>query len=221
MLNSSIGRRLGRMLLGLAGFLCLSSQSSAAVFVGAFDPSFGADYPALGFRGQGLFDISDTCLNAGTGYCSPPGTMTSATVELYAYDPENPQPSTQASAIFGPQALSSSYVGGGTLIAAGTPIMEAAGTFVVGDGGSIYKGKLWFEFDAITAIFGEFQQDVGTLAFIYACRPLSGPECTFGDTVKSDGAVVHFERQQSVPEPTTAGLVLLALGAAAYSRRRR
>jgi len=74
-----------------------AAPSSAAVIIGRWDPSFGAAFPDLGWRGEATFFVPDACL-AKSGWvfnfesCSNFGMkILSADVEFYKVsDPTNP-----------------------------------------------------------------------------------------------------------------------------------
>jgi hypothetical protein len=83
-------------LLVAAGFAC-ALPSHAVIYIGAWDPAFGAAFPELGWRGEAKFLVPDACL-AESGWvfnfesCSG-GEMKvlSAEVEFYKLsDPSNP-----------------------------------------------------------------------------------------------------------------------------------
>lgn len=73
----------------LAGALSLCSTAQAAVYVGTWDPAFGADFPDLGWRGSAMVYVPSTCLPAGTvvinnTVCLGQALVQSAQVELTA-----------------------------------------------------------------------------------------------------------------------------------------
>lgn len=69
----------------------LAGPASAVVYTGIWDPTYGAPFPDLGWRGEATFFVPDACV-PGAGVtasvdnataCSGGASITSATVELY------------------------------------------------------------------------------------------------------------------------------------------
>ena len=239
MLNSIRAKAFAALFVGLAAVLAPVHQAGAAIFIGTFDPSFGGNLADLGFRGQATFDVPDACLGQ-TGFlvsnsdpCSNGAMfMTAATVELYRFS--NPLAPTLATTSFAPPPVSLIDALFGTAPLTGQPTLLGVNTPVVGPRlvnvtdllGSIYSGNLWLEFHQpapfIGVGIGLFAVDpfAAAGAYLFACDPLrnqntSSSTCT---QIQSDVATVRFAR---VPEPATAGLVLLAIAGIAVVRRRR
>lgn len=239
MLISIRSKAFAALFLGLAAALTPVRHADAAIFIGTFDPSFGGNLADLGFRGQATFNIPDACLGQ-TGFlvsnsalCSNGAmTMTNATVELYRFS--NPLAPTLATTSFAPPPVSLIDALFGTDPSTGQPTLLGVNTPVVGPRlvnvadllGSIYSGNLWLEFHQPAPFNGDV---IGLLAvdpfapagaYLFACDPLldqstNSPSCT---QIQSNVATVRFSR---VPEPATAGLVLLAIAGIAAVRRRR
>ena len=245
MLISTPTKSIAALLLGLAAVLAPVRHAGAALFVGTFDPSFGGNLADLGFRGQATFFIPDACLGQ-TGFlvsnsdpCSNGAmSMTSATVELYRFS--NLLAPTLATTSFAPPPVSLIDALFGTAPLTGSPTLLGVNTPVVGPRlvnvadllGSIYSGNLWLEFQQPQPISNFASEFLAAAvdpfapagAYLFACDPgpgptpsqdLSSPNCT---QIQSNVATVRFAR---VPEPATAGLVLLAMAGIAAVRRRR
>ena len=242
MLISTPTKSIAALLLGLAAVLAPVHQAGAAIFIGTFDPSFGGNLADLGFRGQATFDIPDACLGqtgflvSNSGPCSNGGMfMTAATVELYRFS--NLLAPTLDTATFAPPPVSLIDALFGIDPVTGQPTLLGVNTPVVGprlvnvfDGGTIYAGNLWLEFqqpapliilntDSVSA-FASVPASAAAGAYLFACDPFlnqntSSSTCT---QIQSDVATVRFTR---VPEPATAGLVLLAFAGIAVVRGRR
>ena len=237
MLNSIRAKAFAALFVGLAAVLAPVHQAGAAIFIGTFDPSFGGNLADLGFRGQATFDVPDACLGQ-TGFlvsnsdpCSNGGMfMTAATVELYRFS--NPLAPTLATTSFAPPPVSLIDALFGTAPLTGQPTLLGVNTPVVGPRlvnvtdllGSIYSGNLWLEFhqpDPTPILtLASVSPFAAAGAYLFACDPsldqsLSSASCT---QIQSNVATVRFTR---VPEPATAGLVLLAIAGIAVVRRRR
>ena len=209
MFNSIRAKTFAAFILGLAAALTPMRQADAAMFVGAFDPAFGAAFPRLGFNGTATFEISDACL-AQNGFCTTtPIDMLSATVTLY--DLLNPASNDQLT--FGFTSLLNVYTQGGRPFGVNSEIIgPQSGTVNDGNDGFIFSGSIFLQFQLQD--FGETGVGVPS-AFIFAC-PASSPQCSAGDAIQSNRAVLSF-----VPEPGSAALLLVALAAAAARLRRR
>ena len=242
MLKSIPAKAFAALFLGLAAALMPVRQADAAIFIGTFDPSFGGNLADLGFRGQATFDIPDACLGQ-TGFlvsnsapCSNGAmSMTSATVELYRFtSPLAPPPPTLFTTSFAPPPVSlidalfdtNPLTGQPRLLGVNTPVVGPRLVNVADLIGPIYSGNLWLEFHQPAPFNGDV---IGLLAvdpfapagaYLFACNPrleqdTSSPNCA---QIQSNVALVTFTR---VPEPATAGLVLLAIAGIAAVRRRR
>ena len=243
MLISTPTKSIAALLLGLAAVLAPVHQAGAAIFIGTFDPSFGGNLADLGFRGQATFDIPDACLGQ-TGFlvsnsdpCSNGAMfMTAATVELYRFS--NPLAPTLDTATFAPPPVSLIDALFGIDPVTGQPTLLGVNTPVVGprlvnvfDGSTIYAGNLWLEFqqpapliilntDSVSA-FASVPASAAAGAYLFACDPgipLQDLTLSSCRQIQSNVATVRFTR---VPEPATAGLVLLAIAGIAVVRRRR
>ena len=204
LLNSMFAKGVAGLLVGLVVSLAPMRDADAAMFVGTFDPAFGPAFPSLGFRGTATFNVPETCL-AQDGFCSDAGiSMVSAAVTLY--DLNNTDNSVQLG--FDPASLDNVFIQGGTLFGVNSAILGPQQTF---SDGFFYTGSIFLQF-ALTSGDGFLGMPS---AFIYACDPANN-QCTADEAIQSNPARLSF-----VPEPGSAALLLVALGAAAMARRRR
>ena len=205
MFNSIRAKAFAAVILGLAAALTPVRRADAAMFVGTFDPAFGAAFPRLGFNGTATFEISDACL-AQNGFCTTtPIDMLSATVTLY--DLLNPASNDQLT--FGFTSLLNVYTQGGRPFGVNSPIMGPQ--FGTVNDGIVFSGSIFLQFQLQD--FGEAGVGIPS-AYIFAC-PATNRQCSASDAIQSNRAVLTF-----VPEPGSAALVLVALAAAARLRRR-
>lgn len=208
MLNSIRAKTFAAFTLGLAAALMPMRQADAAMFVGTFDPAFGPAFPRLGFNGTATFEISEACLaQPGTFCTTAPIDMLSATVTLY----DLLNPSNTEFVNFGFTSLLNVYTQSGRPFGVNSEIIgPVPGALGDNNDGFIYSGSVFLQFQLD---FGEAGVGIPS-AFIFAC-PASSPQCSSGEAIQSNRAVLSF-----VPEPGSAALVLVALAAAARVRRR-
>lgn len=206
MLKSMFVKGVAALFVGLVAAVLPVRNADAAMFVGTFDPAFGATFPGLGFNGTATFQVPDSCLQF-DGFCTAPGiSLLSATVNLVDI---SATPGTGDQLFFGFASLDNVYILGGTLFGVNSPVLGPQ-SGVVSDG-TVYSGSIYLQFELPD--FGEF---VGTpVAYIFAC-PRTNPQCAIGDAIQSNPATLTF-----VSEPSSVMLLLVALGAAAALRRRR
>lgn len=230
--------------LGLALATWMATPAQAAVVVASFDPPFGASIPNLGFRGTAEFSIADACF-ARTGLvlnsdaCSG-NTMRVLGAEVTFYnlaDPETPLlTSTWSASSFDVLAglfADGKLVGLDTTISLPLPVaIQQSGEQAVSFSGlmavQFYSGQLGGEEDddeeeeggyGARGGFGSHDSSSGDPAGgtrLFTCAVGSVGSCNV--LAQSNAATVSYE---TVPEPATALLALLALGAGAASRRAR
>lgn len=199
-------------LLVAAGLVC-STPSQAVIWVGAWDPAFGAAFPQLGWRGEATFFVPDACV-AESGWvfnfesCSG-GEMKvlSAEVEFYKLsDPTNPL--FQESLLFSDPT---------SLVLA----MRMEDGVLTG----LYATFDYFVPSTLTIAGGPytdfvllFEDDLARMAFI--SDPPDGPKTKgISDRSTPDGS--PFITFRVVPEPGSLGLFALAMLAIGFSLRRR
>ncbi|MBL8305167.1 MAG: PEP-CTERM sorting domain-containing protein [Rubrivivax sp.] len=229
--------------LSLALAAWMASPAQAAVVVASFDPAFGAAIPNLGFRGTAEFSIADACF-ARTGLvlnsdaCSG-NTMRVLGAEVTFYnlaDPETPlQTSTWSGSSF--NVLAGLFAGGqlvglDTTISLPLPVViQQSGAQAVSFSGlmavQFYSGQLGGEDDdeeeeggygarGSLGAHSSSSSDPAGGTRLFTCAVGSVGACNV--LAQSNAATVSYE---TVPEPATALLALLALGAGAAARRAR
>lgn len=214
---------LGSILLG-AGLMMAAATSSAAIFRGSWDPSFGSPYPDLGYRGFADFFVPDECL-ATDGWVSVldcDASLLAATVELYDFS-AGPDPIEDV-AVFPvvPDPLLGVFIQSGQLMGVDTSIFgpQIGGPVIT----SAYSGNVWLEF-----VSGQMPPPILLLetvdtpapttgAFLHACLPDEGEAslCPEPEVRTTNPGVVTFQR---IPEPGSLALIFGALGAGWIARR--
>jgi PEP-CTERM motif len=211
-LKWSLVRSLSTACLALAALTSAVAPARAAVVVASFDPAFGPAIPNLGFRGTAEFFIPDACFaiagavlngNACSGNTM---SLTTASVEFYNLaDPFTPLLTT----VFPGAGFTvlGAFFAGGVLTGIDTNISvpEAVNINDAGPPPVSFTGLMGLQFS-----IGE---EGGARLFI--CDPGNLLVCT--DPAGSNVATATYTR---VPEPATALLVALALGAAGFARRK-
>lgn len=180
-----------------------AAPAHAIIYVGDWDPSFGPDFPDLGWRGQATFFVPDACL-ATDGWvlngdtCSSNGMqIVNAAVEFYRLsDPTNP--AFQETLLFNvpSSAVLSMQLDDGMLTGVlGTFLYSRASTLPI-------AGSPWADF----VLF--FEADLARMSYVLA---LPGGEIQEGisDRHPPDGS--PFITFRVVPEPDGLGLLLAAL----------
>ena len=215
---------LGSILLG-AGLMTAATTSSAAIFRGSWDPSFGAPYPDLGYRGFADFFIPDECLES-DGWFSDidcDASLLAATVELYDFS-VGPDPVEEV-VVFAPPPVEPDPVIG-VFIQSGA--LMGVDTSIFGPqfgSASAYSGNLWLEFVSgqmpppPILLFDTLDTPVPTSgAFLHACLPDEGEAslCPEPEVRTTNPGVVTFQR---IPEPGSLALIFGALAAGWIARR--
>jgi hypothetical protein len=204
-----IGRlALALLLLGLTSF----TPARAISVIGKWDPSFGAAFPDLGWRGEATFLVPDACLGESgwvlnSDSCSAFGMkIISAEVEFYKLsDPTNS--AFQETLMFSTpsSAVVSMELNGGLLEGVyGTFLYSRPSTLPLA-GGGFTEFVLFFE---------------GDLArMFYVSTPPGGEQTAgFSDRSPSDGS--PFMTFRVVPEPMSLSLLGLGLLFTAWLARR-
>lgn len=225
---------LGPVLLG-AGLMTAAATSSAAIYRGNWDPSFGAPYPDLGFRGFVDLLVPDECLDGdpisqwfADGSCGDMSLL-AATVELYDAN-LGPSAPTIDTVVFAPPAVDPDPVLGVFIqFDANTGRNEVVGadTSIFGPqfgSGPGYSGNLWLEFVSGQMPIFTLLDTVTTLdavpngAFLHACLPDDSEAslCPEPEVRTTNPGTVTFQR---VPEPGSIALVFGALAAGWAARR--
>lgn len=180
-----------------------AAPAHAVIYVGDWDPSFGAAFPDLGWRGEATFFVPDACL-ANDGWvlnsdsCSASGMrILGAEVEFYRLsDPTNP--AFQETLLFDvpSSAVVSMQLDDGMLTGVlGTFLYSRASTLPIA--GSPFADFVLF-----------FEADLARMSYVLA---IPGGEIQEGisDRHPPDGS--PFITFRVVPEPGGLGLLLAAL----------
>jgi hypothetical protein len=210
-LKSSFHHALASACLAVAGLGAVVAPAQAAVVVGSFDPAFGPAIPNLGFRGTAQFFIPDACFAiAGAvlnGNACSGNTMSVTTASVEFYNLADPG-TVLLTTVFPGASFNvlGAFFAGGVLTGIDTDISVPEAVNINDPGPPVvnFSGLMGLQF-FIGAPGG---------ARLFICDLLSPLTCTTPEA--SNAATVTYTR---VPEPATALLALLALGAAGVARR--
>ena len=207
-----------------AGLMTAAATSSAAIYRGSWDPSFGSPYPDLGYRGFADFFVPDECL-ATDGWVSDvdcDASLLAATVELYDFS-VGPDPIEDVVVFAPPPVVPDPVLG--VFIQSGA--LMGVDTSIFGPqfgSASAYSGNLWLEFVSGQMPIFTLLDTVTTLdvvpngAFLHACLPDDSEAslCPEPEVRTTNPGTVTFQR---VPEPGSIALVFGALAAGWAARR--
>jgi hypothetical protein len=197
-------------------------DAGAVVYSSNFDPP--------NFRGTATFDVTQACLDIGTGFANP-GTLAGCDVTwLSAIVTFTDAPGvTFDYTAFLPDfdAVSMTWVQDGEL---GGVISAAIGPAIVsGSSDPSQNGPWWIQFafsppDDLRPLDGPPSPGEFGLGVVYlysgTCSEIE-PVCIRNSDPSETAQVENFTRVTAVPEPGTLALVLGALGGAWFSRRRK
>jgi len=199
----------GRLAVAAAATLWLALPAQAAIYTGIWDPTYGAPFTNLGWRGSARFFVPDFCKQTGTVDVSNPqqcdGLAEFLSAEVNFYDTTSSTGATIATLGFDPNSLLI-----GTLRFVDGALTELTTTLSNFVAPSVDLSR--FGVSPSTDFSLQFTLDGPRLAW-GTCNPDTGG-CTvggFNDAVNFPPRFVITEETTSVPEPGTPWLAVLAL----------
>jgi PEP-CTERM motif len=199
-------------------------NAGAVVYSSVFDPP--------NFSGTATFDVSQACLDIGTGFATPGiGGCTVTWLTATVAFTDAPGLTFDYTALLPDSGVVSSiWIDDGDL--AGV-ISGALGPVVIsGSSNALFNGPWWIQYsfsppdDLITALDGPPSSGQFGLGVVYlytgTCTPtdLNGPLCVRNQTPSETANVESFTRVAQVPEPGTLVLILGAAAGLWFARRR-
>ncbi len=196
-----------------AALLALAPSAHAIQYTGAWDPSFGAAFADLGWRGEATFFVPDACLSH-SGWvfnfdsCSSNGMkLVSAEVEFYKLsDPTNT--AFQETLLFD---VSSPWV-------LSMKLDDGMLTGVLGTFNYFVPSTLPLSGGPYTDFVLMFENDIARMGFV-SDPPEGHKTAGFSDKNPPDGS--PFITFRVVPEPASLPLLLVGIGAIGLLARRR
>jgi opacity protein-like surface antigen len=221
--------------LALASAMTILAPAQAAVVVASFDPAFGPSIPNLGFRGTAQISVADSCFSLSGLVFNSDGcsgnTMSVLSADVEFYNVNTPLvtlgSATWAGSYFNVLAV---FMQDGDLTGVDTDI-SLPSTVTLFDGAGPtdvnFSGLISVQFytGALTTAAGPEVLAGGTSDATVAGRGGVRLYNCVGGTANGCGASAEASNSATVtytgvPEPTTPALVVLALAAAAVTRRR-
>ena len=187
-------------------------QAQAAIYVGGWDPPFGAPFGNLGWRGIATYDVDDNCIVANGVVTFPsgcgPATVTSAQVEFY--DNSDPYKAMVAQLSFTPSmyslAVSAMQFTAGELSDLETSWSDFVDPAPAADalGVAGVEFALFFTLNDGPRLVGRSCTFSAATHYNYSEEPV----CTYKYDTPSDELRFEIKR---VPEPGTLALACVAL----------
>jgi hypothetical protein len=215
MLNTRVRRVLVSTLVSLAAALGAAGSANAAVYAGDWDPDFGGDFAGLGWKGEAMFFIPDSCLALSglisNGNACSNGGMQVLSAQVTFYDFANPSTIYEtltftplANTVLGMYVDASHQLSGLNTNFLG-PVLSAAGPAAGNYFDLVFqKAKVALYYTPDTTY------NPGTCA--------SGPLAIEGCGVSANIPTMTIT---PVPEPSTYALLLAGLGAVGWLAKRR
>lgn len=220
-----------------AALLGCAASTQAAIFVGTWDPAYGAWFPNLGWEGESQFFIPDACVvSNGTvtqGGCAGMSAGV-AQVNLYALDNISLNETLNFNQLVN---VSSMIFAGGLLTGVNADFFAPEVASLGAAGGGQFEFSLRFSTDGARLFhldleaerhingngIGHIEHGNGNGYGHYGACPFppsltsNTQSCGFSDTY----GLMRFSLVRSVAEPQAVALLLAGLGALGFTARRR
>lgn len=212
--------RIGKALASAA--VCIAaavagSPAQAAIYIGSWDPVYGASFEGLGWKGTASFSIPDACLSgsgwiANTDGCAG-GDMKVLSANVSFYNTADASMTPVETLTFDPSVLVyKMHVTGSVLDGVSTDFLGPVQAFSTLAGGGVNYFDL--KFLELTSNNVQLYHTVGH----------TDPICAFTGVPAGCGISATSPTMTltpAIPEPETYALYLAGLGAAWLARRRR